>query len=157
MFRRILLALPVAVIGLVLGWSEVENRLYAGRVFDGIAAGGEVLASRRWHGILALRGCSYAVVTLEGEAPPPAAGFGPRAEGRGLFYRFGGDWAPTPGPRLADSATPGAGCSDDLGVDLHRRLDRALALPGGWWSRTGDTLHLWSGPAALAFRLREGD
>ncbi len=140
----------------------LDNRAYAGRVFDGVVDYRRVLASELWvDGI----GCSVAVVELGPDvaAVPPTESFGPgKAPHLDIFNHFGGNWQPTPVSTLLDPQGDGdwVHCKIALGAELYGRLADAVARPGGWWimdMRGDHEIHVYSPAAALAFRLREGD
>jgi hypothetical protein len=159
----ILLGVPAFFVAVLKLSTFADNRLYAGRVFDGVVPYDRAIASRRYN----IEGidCTFAIVELAPDAPrlPPAKSLGPGTPPHhDPANAFGGEWVPTPGPALkpTNGDGPWTTCYIAFGEDLYGRLGDAVAEPGGWWRADllgNRELHVYSPSTSLAFVLYEGD
>jgi hypothetical protein len=157
-----------------------DNALYAERVFQGIVAFDEVLASGQWQpfqleqlspafelGLIGGGGgerfCRFAVVRLSDEAPTSPNPVQTEGYDRAPpMFSFQGDWQPTPGPPLSGIETSSLhNCERQIGSGVVDEMADALIKAGGWWHGTpgghDGVLHVYSKPQGIAFRLYFGD
>jgi hypothetical protein len=157
-----------------------DNALYAERVFEGVVAFDEVLASRQWPpfrseqlspafelgqigGGGGERFCRFAVVRLSDEAPSSPYPVQTEDHDRAPpMFSFQGDWQPTPGPALSGIETNLLhNCERQIGSGVAAEMSDALIVAGGWWHGTpgghDGALHVYSKPQGIAFRLYFGD
>lgn len=137
-----------------------EDPVYASELFHGLAPVQEVLASRKWHRKDAEPwDCTYAIVRLTPDAPlvPPVR---VRDNDLGWRYVFGGNWIPTPAPKLGDTTRDAIGfCAQYWPNDLTAEITQIIANPGAWYDRdrVGETVYLYAPKSRLAARIRFGD
>ena len=159
----ILAGVPALCVLILLGKFWIDNWAYADRVFYGVVSYDRVVASQRYIDTLGIRneGCIYAVVHLSPDASsePPRVARGPNAEPHDPLHFFGKGWQSTPASEPADPLGNERWivCQVALGEALFDQLRQVAATSGGWWTGNGGDLSVYSQPAGLAFKLREGD
>ncbi|WP_188569638.1 hypothetical protein [Cribrihabitans marinus] len=153
-----------AVWWLVVGYADkvrrAEDPVYATELFANLLPVEEILATRKWHprGAGLDWDCTYAIARLKDSRPeePPTRG---RAE-LGWRYQFGGNWRPTPAPKLGDTTRDALSfCSRYWSGPLAEELNAALKSPGSWFDRgaVGATLFIYAPDQRLAARIRFDD
>jgi hypothetical protein len=131
-----------------------QDVTHAGKVFANRVAYEDVLASRRWHGLADVPGCTYAVVSLKDDASrsPPDS------------WLERERWARTP-VRL-DSPVPHGRTTNPVSVcveegrfpaEVAARLQEAVGESGSYYIHVGETLLVYSARQRVAAVVRHGD
>jgi hypothetical protein len=149
----LLLSLCLVIPAIVLYF---QNQTYAHDYFRPIMAYDTVLASRKWHPLLARDACActYAVVSLKEETSPVPPSTWLKSE----------KWKQTPVllegiAHLPETSNQVIECveQDVWSKPLATRLTRVVTEPGSYYFQMGESLWLYSLPYNVAAHIRYGD